>query len=95
MAPLRATAGEFDDPISVGSSPKGDPFRQFSDFLDWSSPVKRLYVISFALKNDLATAQIVVAILMSQHRITSVIGSNLKQSSTGNLSISPTIFLFY
>jgi hypothetical protein len=63
----RAAAGELDNPIGVGPAPKGDLFRQFSDFLDRPSPVKRFDVVSLALENDLATPQFFVAISMSQH----------------------------
>jgi hypothetical protein len=67
MVVPRAAARELDNPISVGPARKGDLFRQFSDFLHRPSPVKRFDVASLALENDLATPQILLAILMSQH----------------------------
>jgi hypothetical protein len=73
VPPPEAAAGEVDNPISLGSAPKRDPFRQFSDFIHWSSPENAFDVVSLALENDLASPRIFfAAILVTQHQIDTV-----------------------
>ena len=88
VPPPEAAAGEVDNPISLGATPKGDPFRQFSDFLHWPSPEKAFDVVSLALENDLATPRIFAAILVTQHQIHTV------RARLPDLSIS-NAFLFH
>jgi hypothetical protein len=70
--PQGAAAGKVNNPISLGPAPKGDPFRQFSDFLHWPSPENAFDVVSLALENDLATPRIFAAISVAQHQIHTV-----------------------